>query len=209
MYQNYLKRLLDLLIGLIALPFFLIIYVVFGFLIKLEDKGPILYKAERIGKNCKSFKMYKFRSMKVNAPILLNKDGSTYNNQNDPRVTRVGKFMRETSIDEIPQIINVIKGEMSIVGPRASLISALDTFEEDEIGKMDVRPGITGYTQAYYRNGLSNREKRLKDSWYANNENILLDIKILFKTFITVFKKEGLYTDSKLIKQEENKVKQL
>lgn len=209
MYQNYLKRLLDLLIGLIALPFFLIIYVVFGFLIKLEDKGPILYKAERIGKNSKSFKMYKFRSMKVNAPILLNKDGSTYNNQNDPRVTRVGKFMRETSIDEIPQIINVIKGEMSIVGPRASLISALDTFEEDEIGKMDVRPGITGYTQAYYRNGLSNREKRLKDSWYANNENILLDIKILFKTFITVFKKEGLYTDSKLIKQEENKVKQL
>ncbi|MGG3192388.1 sugar transferase [Priestia aryabhattai] len=209
MYQNYLKRLLDLLIGLIALPFFLIIYVVFGVLIKLEDKGPILYKAERIGKNRKSFKMYKFRSMKVNAPILLNKDGSTYNNQNDPRVTRIGKFMRETSIDEIPQIINVIKGEMSIVGPRASLISALDTFQEDEMCKMDVRPGITGYTQAYYRNGLSNRAKRLKDSWYAKNENILLDIKILFKTFITVFKKEGLYTDSKLIKQEENKEKQL
>lgn len=205
MYQNYLKRLLDLLIGLIALPFFLIIYVVFGFLIKLEDKGPILYKAERIGKNCKSFKMYKFRSMKVNAPILLNKDGSTYNNQNDPRVTRVGKFIRETSIDEIPQILNVIKGEMSIVGPRASLISALDTFEEDELGKMNVRPGITGYTQAYYRNGLSNREKRLKDAWYATSVSFYMDIKILFKTVSTVLKRRGIYTNNQINKKEEMK----
>ncbi|MEM5005368.1 sugar transferase [Priestia megaterium] len=205
MYQNYLKRLLDLLIGLIALPFFLIIYLVFGFLIKLEDKGPILYKAERIGKNYKLFKMYKFRSMKVNAPILLNKDGSTYNNQDDPRVTKIGKFMRETSIDEIPQIINVIKGEMSIVGPRASLISALDTFEEDEMGKMDVRPGITGYTQAYYRNGLSNREKRLKDAWYATSVSFYMDIKILFKTVSTVLKRRGIYTNNQINKKEEMK----
>ena len=107
--------------------------------------------------------------MKVNAPTLLNADGSTYNAKDDPRVTKIGKFMRETSIDETPQILNVLKGDMSIIGPRASLASVLDTFQDDEIDKMKVRPGITGYTQAYYRNGLSNREKRLKDAWYANN----------------------------------------
>lgn len=173
-----------------ALPIFVLVYFVFGLIIKLEDRGPIFYKADRIGKDSKSFKMYKFRSMKMNAPTLLNEDGSTYNSKDDPRVTKIGKFMRETSIDEIPQILNVLKGDMSIVGPRASLTSALDTYKADEVDKMKVKPGITGYTQAYYRNGLSNREKRLKDSWYANNIDFNLDVKIFFKTFATVLKKK-------------------
>jgi len=102
--------------------------------------------------------------MKANAPLLLNPDGSTYNSKDDPRVTKVGKFLRETSIDETPQILNVLKGDMSIIGPRASLSEALGTYKEDELDKMKVRPGITGYTQAYFRNTLSNREKRLKDA---------------------------------------------
>src|SRR5699024_2231076 len=136
------------------------------------------------------------RSMRVNAPPLLNADGSTYNSKEDPRVTRVGKFMRESSIDEIPQILNVLKGEMSVIGPRASLISVLDTYKSDEVDKMKVRPGITGYTQAYYRNGLTNREKRLMDAMYANNVGFWLDIKIFLKTIITVFKKDNLYTNN-------------
>lgn len=195
MYRKFLKRFLDILIGIIGLPVFLLLYFILGLLIKLEDRGPVLYKAERIGKDSKVYKMYKFRSMKVNAPTLLNEDGSTYNAANDPRVTKVGKFMRETSIDETAQILNVLKGDMSIIGPRASLASALDTYKEDEIDKMKVRPGITGYTQAYYRNGLSNREKRLKDAWYANNVSLWLDVKIFFKTILTVIRKEGLYTN--------------
>src|SRR5690606_1049586 len=203
MYKNFLKRIFDVLISIIGLPLFLTLYIILGLLIKIEDKGPIFYKAERIGKDCKLFKMYKFRSMKVNAPTFLNKDGSTYNSKDDPRVTKIGKFMRETSLDEIPQILNVLKGDMSVIGPRASLSSVLHTFKDDEIDKMKIRPGITGYTQAYYRNGLSNREKRLKDAWYSNNVSFWLDTKILFKTIITVFKREGLYTNDG-VKMENN-----
>lgn len=197
MYNKYFKRIIDILICIIGFPVFIILFLIFGLLIKLEDKGPVFYKAERIGKDSKLYKMYKFRSMKVNVPILLNSDGSTYNSKDDSRVTKIGKFMRETSIDETPQILNVLKGEMSIIGPRASLSVALATYQEDEVDKMKVKPGITGYTQAYYRNGLSNREKRVKDAWYANNVSLWLDIKIFFKTIATVFKREGLYTNIK------------
>lgn len=204
MYNLFFKRILDILLCLIAMPVFLILFLIIGILIKIEDKGPIFYKAERIGKDCKIFKMYKFRSMKVNAPMLLNKDGSTYNAEDDPRVTKIGKFIRETSIDEIPQIINVLKGDMSVIGPRASLASVLNTYKEDEKDKMKVRPGITGYTQAYYRNGLSNREKRLKDAWYANNVSFWLDLKIFIRTILTVIKKEGLYTNNSEITLNKN-----
>ncbi len=196
MYSHYIKRILDIIICIIGFPVFMLLFIIFGLLIKLEDRGPIFYKAERIGKDSKIYKMYKFRSMKVNAPKLLNPDGSTYNSKDDPRVTRIGRFMRETSIDETPQILNVLKGEMSIIGPRASLSGALGTFEEDEIDKMKVKPGITGYTQAYYRNGLSNREKRVMDAWYANNVNFWLDLKIFFKTIQTVMKRQGIYTNA-------------
>lgn len=196
MYKNFIKRALDLIISVIILPIFMILYIIIGILIKIEDNGPIFYKGSRIGKDSKIFKMYKFRSMKVNAPNILNEDGSTYNSKNDNRVTKIGKVIRETSIDEIPQIINVLKGEMSFIGPRASLGEALDTYKEDEKEKMKVCPGITGYTQAYYRNGLTVREKRLKDAWYANNVSFKLDVKIFFKTIHTVLKKENVYTNS-------------
>ncbi|MES1038113.1 sugar transferase [Peribacillus simplex] len=198
MYRVFLKRIFDILICIIGFPVFVALYAIVGLLIKLEDRGPIFYKADRIGKDCKSYGMYKFRSMKTNAPTLLNSDGSTYNAKDDSRVTKIGKFIRETSIDETPQILNVLKGEMSIIGPRASLASVLDTYKDDEIDKMKVRPGITGYTQAYYRNGLSNRDKRLMDAWYAKNVGFWLDIKIFFKTILTVFKREGLYTNGEV-----------
>ena len=201
MYSRYIKRILDIIICIIGIPIVMLLVFLFGLLIKLEDRGPIFYKAERIGKNSDLYKMYKFRTMKVNAPILFNEDGSTYNSKNDSRVTRIGKFMRETSIDETPQIFNVLKGEMSLIGPRASLASALDTYQDDEFDKMKVKPGITGYTQAYYRNGLSNREKRLKDAWYANNVSFWLDVKIFFRTILTVVKREGLYTNNEMKKE--------
>ncbi|WP_100010090.1 sugar transferase [Lentibacillus sediminis] len=203
MYSRFLKRIIDILICIILLPILILLYATFGLLIKLEDGGPVLYKADRIGRDSKSFKMYKFRSMKVNAPTLLNADGSTYNAQDDPRVTKAGKFLRETSMDETPQILNVLKGDMSIIGPRASLSSVIDSYKSDEIDKMKVRPGITGYSQAYFRNGLSNRKKRLTDAWYANNVSFKLDVKIFFKTFITVLKKDDIYTNN--IKNKEIK----
>lgn len=194
MYR-FIKRTFDLVCSLIAFPFFCILYVIVGIAIKIEDRGPIFYMADRIGKDGTLLRMYKFRSMKVNSPNIVNPDGSTYNSPTDSRLTKVGKFIRETSIDEIPQIINVIKGEMSLIGPRASEYDALPGYREDELDKLKVLPGITGYTQAYFRNGLTTREKRLKDAWYANNASLWLDTKIFFKTIQTVLKRENVYTN--------------
>ena len=209
MYSRYIKRFLDIVICIVALPFFVILYIIFGLLIKIEDGGPVIYKSERIGRDYKPFMMYKFRSMSVNAPNLLNLDGSTYNAKNDPRQTKVGRFIRVTSIDETAQILNVLKGDMSIIGPRASLYSALKNYKEDEMDKMKVRPGITGFTQAYYRNYLSVREKRLKDAWYANNVSFWLDVNIFFKTILTVLKRDNIYTNDSIdhLKKEHESVK--
>lgn len=194
-YQLVIKRLIDLIICLIALPFVLLITIPVAIIIKIEDGGPVFYRSRRLGKGFKEFDMLKFRSMKVNAPDLRNEDGSTYNSQNDPRVTKIGRFMRETSLDELPQFFNVLFGNMNIIGPRAGDVESKDTYEEDEKEKMLVKPGISGYTQAYYRNNLGVREKRLYDAWYAHNVSMWLDIKIFFKTIQTVLKRENVYTN--------------
>ncbi|MBE6538715.1 MAG: sugar transferase [Ruminococcaceae bacterium] len=195
-YVIVVKRFADIIIGLCALPFLALITLVVGLAIKLDDGGPVFYKAKRIGKDSKIFGMYKFRSMIVNAPNWTNPDGSTYNAADDDRVTKVGRFIRKTSIDELPQFFNVLIGNMTLIGPRASGAGALDSYQPDEVAKMDVKPGITGYTQAYHRNGLTVREKRLKDAWYANNVTFGLDVKIFFKTFATVLKREQVYTNA-------------
>ncbi len=195
-YVKVVKRVADIIIALIAMPFLAIIVAVVGIAIKLEDGGPIFYKAKRIGKNSVIFNMYKFRSMIVDAPNWTNADGSTYNSSSDTRVTKVGKFIRRTSIDELPQLINVLIGNMTLIGPRASGAGALDSYEEDEKPKMNVKPGITGYTQAYYRNSIGVREKRLYDAWYAQNVSLWLDIKIFFKTIAVVLKSENVYTNA-------------
>lgn len=193
MYKIFLKHVFDLFVAVIVFPFVILLILFFGIVIKITDKGPIIYKSKRLGKNNKVFHMYKLRTMRINAPLILNKDGSTYNSENDERVTKIGKFLRETSIDEVPQFINVLVGDMSLIGPRASLEEALGTFEDDEKNKSKVKPGITGYTQAYYRNSIDNREKRLKDAWYADNISFALDLKIFFKTIGTVFKRKNIY----------------
>ena len=195
-YVLVVKRIADILIGLAALPFLLVIMVIVGAAIKIEDGGPIIYRAKRIGKNSKIFDMYKFRSMIVDAPNWTNQDGSTYNAPDDERVTKVGRFIRKTSIDELPQFLNLLRGNMSLIGPRASGAGAIGTYQSDEMAKMDVLPGITGYTQAYYRNSISVREKRLYDAWYARNVSFLLDMKIFFKTIETVLKREHVYTNA-------------
>lgn len=195
-YQLVFKRFVDIVACLIALPFVLLVTVFVALAIKIEDGGPIFYRSARIGKSFKEFDMFKFRSMKVNAPDLRNEDGSTYNSKVDNRVTKVGRFIRETSIDELPQIFNVLLGHMSIIGPRAGDVESKNTYEPDEKDKTLVRPGISGYTQAYYRNGLGVREKRLYDAWYAYNVSLWLDVKIFFKTIATVLKRENVYTNN-------------
>ena len=195
MYIHFFKRIIDIVLTLLALPFWLVVFIPVSIAIKIDDGGPIFYKSARVGKDFKKFGMYKFRSMKVNAPDLRNADGGTYNAADDPRVTKVGKFLRETSLDETPQLLKIIKGDMSIIGPRAGDWESVDTYEEDEKDKCKVVPGLTGYCQAYYRNNASVREKRLKDAWYANHVSFMLDLKIFFKTIVTVLKHENLYTN--------------
>jgi undecaprenyl phosphate N,N'-diacetylbacillosamine 1-phosphate transferase len=174
------------------MPILLPIIAIFGLLIKLEDGGPIFYLGMRLGKDKKVFKMYKFRSMKVNAPDLRNDDGSTFNSDIDPRLTKVGKFIRKTSIDELPQLINVLIGDMSFIGPRPDLPEAIYSYNDIERNKLDVRPGITGYNQAYYRNSVSAKEKFANDVFYVKNINLLLDIRILFATFINVLYRKNI-----------------
>lgn len=194
-YQLGIKRAMDVIACVVALPFVLIILIPVAIAIKVEDHGPIFYRSMRIGKGFKEFGMLKFRSMKVNAPDLRNEDGSTFNSKTDPRVTKIGHILRETSLDEIPQVFNVLAGQMSIIGPRAGDVESKDTYEEDEKDKLLIRPGITGYTQAYYRNGLGVREKRLYDAWYAHSVNFGLDVKIFFRTIKTVLTHENVYTN--------------
>ena len=194
-YQVVFKRFVDILLCIVILPLILLVAIPIATAIKIEDGGPVFYKSHRLGKGFTEFGMLKFRSMKVNAPDLRNEDGSTYNSPSDSRVTRVGHFLRETSLDELPQFFNVLLGHMSILGPRPGDVESKDTYEEDEKDKLLIRPGISGYTQAYYRNSISVREKRLYDAWYAHNVSLWLDVKILFKTVVTVFKKDNVYTN--------------
>ena len=201
-YQLVIKRMVDILACLIILPIILLVTIPIAIAIKVEDGGPVFYKSRRLGRGFKEFNMLKFRSMRVNAPDLRNADGSTFNSKTDDRVTRIGHFIRETSLDELPQFFNVLVGHMSLVGPRAGDVESKDTYEEDEKDKLLIRPGITGYTQAYYRNNLGVREKRLYDAWYAHNVSMWLDIKILFKTVFTVLKRENVYSNSETEKAE-------
>lgn len=195
MYDRFVKRILDLILSIIGIVILLPVWIIVPVLIKMDDGGSVFYLSPRIGKNSKKILMYKFRSMKVGSEDIRNADGSTYNFADDPRVTKIGKVLRRTSIDELPQLFNVLKGEMSLIGPRASTWDMLDTYKPDEIDKMKVRPGITGYCQAYYRNALPARDKRVMDAWYANLVSFGLDMKIIFKTISTVFKKDNLYTN--------------
>lgn len=189
------KRACDIAIGLVALPFVLVLMAIVGPMIAHEDKGPVFYNAPRVGKDGRDFKMYKLRSMRVNAPDLVMEDGSTYNGADDPRMTKIGAFMRRTSLDEIPQFLNVLKGDMSVVGPRPDLRRETELYEGDEGEKLTVKPGITGYAAVYGRNSLPWHDRLALDVYYVRNVTFALDVKVFFRTFATVFKQEGIYVE--------------
>lgn len=192
MYVHFLKRLFDFMVALLLLPFFFIIYIVLAPFYLFMDRGPIFYSGKRLGRYGKPFSMHKFRSMKVNAPDIRLKDGSTYNGDDDPRITKLGRFIRKTSLDEIPQILNVLKGDMSLIGPRPDPLDWLNKYKEEEKVFLNVRPGITGYNQAYFRNSADAKEKISNDMYYANNISFALDVKIILKTVKTVLFRENV-----------------
>lgn len=192
MYKHFFKRVFDIIIGLFAFPFVLLFIVIVGPLIYFEDKGPIFYKAQRIAKGGGLFGMYKFRSMMVNAPDIRMENGDTYNGDDDPRVTKIGRFIRKTSVDEIPQFLNVLFGNMSFIGPRPDTPDFLDVYKKDAPSVLTIKPGLTGYNQAYFRNSIDGSEKMKNDAYYAEHLTFWMDVKIVFKTIKTVLFRENI-----------------
>ena len=190
--RNIIKRLFDIVIGLFALPFVLLFICILGPIIYFSDKGTIFYKAKRIGQGGKMFGMYKFRSMIMNAPDIRLENGDTYNGDDDPRVTQIGRFMRKTSLDEIPQFLNVLNGTMSFIGPRPDTPDFLHVYEEKYPSVLTIKPGITGYNQAYFRNSIDGAEKMRNDNYYAEHLTFWMDVKIVFKTIKTVLFRENV-----------------
>jgi exopolysaccharide biosynthesis polyprenyl glycosylphosphotransferase len=188
--QLNLKACLDFLgswVGLMLLsPFIFFI----GMLIRLDSQGPIFFRQERIGKNGKPFMSYKFRSMVDKATTM----GLGINVAvDDDRITRVGKFLRNTSLDELPQLFNVLKGEMSLVGPRPTLAYQVARYDAEQSRRLQVKPGITGWAQINGRNAIPWEDRIKLDVWYVDNWSLGLDLKILGRTIKTVVKREGLY----------------
>lgn len=182
MYRRYVKRGLDILLALMVLFLPLPLYVIIAVAIKLDSKGPVLFKQERLGKGGKPFCMYKFRSMCVDAERM---EGGVYSDRRDTRVTRVGRILRATSLDELPQAINILKGEMSFIGPRPPLTYhpwPLEDYTDLQRRMFDVRPGITGWAQIHGRKAISWEERIKLSIDYVDHLSLGLDAKIFFLT---------------------------
>jgi len=190
----FFKRTMDIICSLMGLIILSPLLIIISILIKIESKGSVFFCQERVGKNKKKFRMYKFRSMVANAEELIKKlisqnemSGPMFKMKEDPRVTKVGKFIRKTSIDELPQLINVLKGEMSLVGPRPSLPEEVVDFENWMMKRLDVKPGLTCYWQVLGRNDIEFEDWMKLDVEYATKRNTLTDIKLIYKTFFVLF----------------------
>nr|WP_264852226.1 sugar transferase [Clostridium sp. E14] len=192
------KRLIDIIGALCGIVLLSPIMLIVAIAIKFESKGPIIFAQERVGQHGKTFKMYKFRSMVVNAEELLSKledknemSGPMFKIKEDPRITKVGKFIRKTSIDELPQLLNVLKGDMSLVGPRPNLPKEVEKFSDYHKKKLIAKPGLTCYWQVMGRNSIGFEEWMKLDIKYLNDRSTLLDIKLIFKTFFVLFGDEN------------------
>ena len=193
----FIKRLIDIFGSLFGIIILSPLLFIIALSIKLTSKGPVFFKQERLGKNGKIFKILKFRTMVVNAEKIG--DGLSVKNDNDNRITKIGKILRSTSLDELPQLFNVILGQMSLVGPRPPVTY----FPYDGYGnypkwakkRFTMRPGMTGLTQITVRNSVSWDERIKVDNKYIDSFNVCFDIKLLFGTFVRIFKSENIYMD--------------
>lgn len=196
--RNYfyliMKRIMDVIVSSIGLILLSPLLIIVSILIKLESKGPIIFSQKRVGVNGQSFNMYKFRSMVVNAEELKKNlqhknemSGPMFKIKDDPRITEIGKFIRKTSIDELPQLFNVLKGDMSLVGPRPSLPDEVKEFETWMLERLEVRPGLTCYWQVLGRNEIDFEDWMKLDIRYVREKNIWIDIKLIFRTFFVLF----------------------
>lgn len=194
MYKKYIKRILDFILSLLATIVLSPLFLVIAIIIKIDSRGPTFFLQERLGKDGKVFKIIKFRTMIPNAEKIG--DGLKVKTESDNRITRIGKILRKTSLDELPQLINVIKGEMSIVGPRPPVTyhpHKYEEYREEQKIRFKVRPGITGLAQVRVRNSASWDERIKIDIEYVEKISFTMDIKIVLKTVVKVFKKDNIY----------------
>ena len=190
MYKNFIKRLLDILISLIIIVCFCWLYIILAILVRVKLGSPLLFKQPRPGKDEKIFNMYKFRTM------TDEKDENGNLLPDEVRLTSFGKKLRSTSLDELPEFFNILKGDMSFIGPRPLLVKYLPLYNEEQHHRHDVRPGLTGWAQVNGRNLLSWEDKFEKDVYYVNNISFLLDLKIVFKTIAVVFDRSGINSET-------------
>lgn len=196
---RFFKRLFDVIMSVLAIIVLSPVYLVIAILIKCDSRGPVFYKHHRLGKNGKPFGMYKFRSMVVDADKKLGElpdemqeeYEENYKISDDPRVTKIGRFLRETSLDELPQFINVIRGEISLVGPRPIVERELEKYGDNKEKFLSVIPGITGNWQANGRSDVTYKERMELELYYVDHASFWLDIVILFKTVFAVLKRKG------------------
>ena len=188
--QYFIKRSVDVIISLFILAVLFPINILIALSIKLDDPGPVFFRQERVGQNKRIFKIFKFRTMISGAE---KKGAGVFVEENDSRITRVGKFLRQTSLDELPQLLNIIKGEMSLVGPRPTLPYQVENYNQEQLRRLLMKPGITGWAQVNGRSSLTWPERIELDLWYIDNWSLWLDLKILVKTVLVVFKRNNLY----------------
>jgi exopolysaccharide biosynthesis polyprenyl glycosylphosphotransferase len=194
------KRTIDIFGSIMGIVLLSPVLLVVSILIKLESKGKILFSQKRVGLNGKEFKIYKFRSMVENAEDLKKNleeknemSGPMFKIKSDPRITKIGRFIRKTSIDELPQLLNVLKGDMSLVGPRPSLPKEVESFEPWMLKRLEVKPGLTCYWQVSGRNSIGFNQWMELDIKYVNEMSIWVDIKLIFKTFLVLFGDKNAY----------------
>lgn len=193
------KRVIDVILASVALILLSPLFAIIAIAIKIDSKGPVFFAHKRIGKNGKIIKLYKFRSMVINAeeliksftPEQMKEYKENYKLTNDPRITKVGKFLRKTSLDELPQLINIINGDLSIIGPRPVVADELEKYGVNKDKFLSVTPGLTGYWAANGRSNTTYEQRMEMELYYIDNLSLKMDIKVFFKTILSVLKKEG------------------
>ena len=201
MYKCFFKRLIDIIVAIFVLIILSPILLFTAIAIKIESKGPVIFKQTRIGRNGKEFSIYKFRSMVQNAEHT---GSGVYSGKGDKRVTKVGKVIRATSIDELPQAVNILLGDMSLIGPRPPLTYhpwPIDQYTEEQKRMFEIRPGITGWAQVHGRKDVEWHERIKLNIWYVDHVSFLLDIKILFMTVLKVVTNADNVNTSETVKQ--------
>ena len=201
MYKHFFKRFFDILISFFALLVLSPLMLILAILVGVTSKGPILFKQDRLGRKGKVFKMLKFRSMVVGAEAQ-----GVYSDSKDKRVTKIGKFLRKTSLDELPQLRDMLKGDMSLIGPRPPLTYhpwPIENYTEEQKRMFDVRPGMTGWAQVNGRKEVEWHKRIELNVWYVDHVSFLLDVKIFFMTIFKVFKNEGNENKGATVNEEE------